>query len=503
MAWSSIARIAALNDDRLALRLVVRPVRGLLEQIRLSGTPLRVGVATALVLLAFVVVASPVLAQDGTEPCRIDCDPEPERDLVDSYASRKRLAELRARLLRQLDRQIIRRDIQRNPLYTDVTKKILQRQIKDGFSDFDSPNPFTPPSPDTVPAEEPFSFIEISMPGPFGGGLTKDCSAPGSCVFPNPYDTKEQFVQLLFVLNTLTVSQVGEYIDLQNPFKYLSVLMNGFELAQGAFSNSPNSDYWVFTTPNCTQVPVGPPPFVFFVDAPCLVISFNKDAWYSVAPPWAAWSIHVELGSQILSGIPPDIILVKTKHHESSATVVPPANLKSYWAATLGLSVSSTGCTMCHSMDTVANILAQTTNHPAGGAQAPMLIQSIVNPSQDVYHCDNCHENFLPNIGQSASSDFDEFIWATPTEAMGIDWAEIINNNPNTWPSIICNKMTTNLPTHADREKHFHEDVRLNWAVAHGNLPLGNLPVDKAPPKNYGLFIQFFDKWNDSGAPCP
>jgi hypothetical protein len=61
----------------------------------------------------------------------------------------------------------------------------------------------------------------------------------------------------------------------------------------------------------------------------------------------------------------------------------------------------------------------------------------------------------------------------------------------------------SNMPTHELRHEHFHEDARLNWAVASGQLPLGAGYVLPAFPLIYDLFLETFDRWNDSGANCP
>ena len=63
--------------------------------------------------------------------------------------------------------------------------------------------------------------------------------------------------------------------------------------------------------------------------------------------------------------------------------------------------------------------------------------------------------------------------------------------------------MVTHLPTHALREQHFHEDARLFWAVEKGELPLGYSSLPTASPASYTQFIDRFDTWNDSNAPCP
>jgi hypothetical protein len=185
------------------------------------------------------------------------------------------------------------------------------------------------------------------------------------------------------------------------------------------------------------------------------------------------------------------------KVSESVDAVVPNPNLESFWANTIGITLLSERCTTCHSLDTQAELDLR----HAGINGSAFPIASLLVLGESVLHCANCHEAQLPYL--QPGGGFNEHIWATPTPQLDIDWAQIMDDYPTTWPTEICNRMVTHLPTHMKREKHFHEDARLFWAVEKGELPLGQPNLPTAAPNNYADFVDRFDTWNDSGAPCP
>ena len=138
------------------------------------------------------------------------------------------------------------------------------------------------------------------------------------------------------------------------------------------------------------------------------------------------------------------------------------------------------------------------------------MAPSVLVDGQQVHHCQNCHENFEwhhPGFAPPGMAPFTESRWATPTQEQDINWLEIIQDNPTTWPNEICNRMTSSLSTKELREHHFHGDSRLFWAVDKGLLPHqkdGDVPrAGKAPPGNFSQFVGEFDQWNEWGAPCP
>jgi hypothetical protein len=91
---------------------------------------------------------------------------------------------------------------------------------------------------------------------------------------------------------------------------------------------------------------------------------------------------------------------------------------------------------------------------------------------------------------------FDDKEWKAPGADMGINW---------TGKSAveICKIVTTKLPTRQLLKHHFHDDIRIAWAVHSGKLPTGRLPLPVAPPGSYLEWKKFTTAWADSGFPCP
>ncbi len=179
--------------------------------------------------------------------------------------------------------------------------------------------------------------------------------------------------------------------------------------------------------------------------------------------------------------------------------IQPPDKISSYWLKTIGESVSSARCMSCHAMDSLAKIQ----DHHQGIQGEVVMVPSALNPNQQIHSCQNCHACGPENC-QLAAGDFAEGRWGTPTQVQNINWAALINDNPQNWPAVVCQRMKSNLTTAAKREEHFHEDYRLFWAVADGYvIGPGGGQLDTAPPHSYSSFLNRFDIWNKHGAPCP
>jgi len=380
------------------------------------------------------------------------------------------------------------------------TKTVLGRQVLSGFEDFAVANEtgWLPPSEEVmVPINKAqLDLAMVMVEGHYYGGLlTTPCTPNVPCEFPSVYDTKSEWVYLIWQLPYATaLATVKEYADGVDD-KVFTLIVNGQKLTRAADLQSPG-DFRVYFTRSGEQ----------------MVTPVRKDAWYPPGMPWSTWNVAIQLwgngpvampvwdydpwGNPIYLGDE----FPSEKQGERAAIVVPKPVVQSFFTATIGATVTSERCTTCHAMDTESEI----EDRHNGIIDGILITQepSILVPGQTVNHCGNCHEGHLPYLGSTSS--FPESIWATPTPAMDIDWAAIMNAHPNTWPSEICSRMVGNMPTHAIREQHFHEDARLFWAVAKGDLPGpigGDLP--RATPYSYSKFIDRFDAWNDSGALCP
>ena len=442
------------------------------NHVQLGRSQPRVRVLKSLIFPLLLLTASSVPAQDARQVCDDRC-------LTRLYKEMSKRAERQEKREGKLDRKDLLVDVRKNTVFTRATRDTLVTQIKDGFSQFYIPNPTT-----VEPGEicvEPLSLRKVLALSPSVLLDEQDCEGVTPCVLPYDFDIPGGSIYITFALLTLSVDDMKRYINQQDG-KFLRVYLNGNLLAQGALGG--DLDFHMYTASNCGS-------------GGCVVLVVEGDVWYPSAPPWPVWYVTIEFWD-VRGG----------KESECPATIVPPSSLRNYWTHTIGATVITSRCTTCHTMDTPEEIYIRHGGSPfatsAFGVEA-VLIPSLVDPvNQFVHHCQNCHESALPYLG--ASSSFPEKIWATPTEAQDINWARLVINNLSTWPSVICNKMITNLPTHAAREEHFHGDARLFWAVSKGDLPPPaslNVSLPTAPPHNYAAFLNQFDQWNDAGAPCP
>lgn len=455
--------------------------------------------ATTIALwLAFSLSAPPASAQSESES---DPSGSEEADLGrDETDSTRELSQRTAALLF---------DIASNPAFTERTKEILEQQVRSGFEDFASSSVFDDPGDTALsPTEFPgvnqgqFSLESVGLFEPFSGQFVEyDCSA-SPCVLPEVWDIEVESVYLTWkVVSSAALANLEEYIDGPGQDgKSMTVFLNGVEQTQAPDFLS-FGDFYVDSTPSgCGTDHL----------SPCMTTVFQRHAWYPGPPPWPAWNVSIELwGTETLAtpildldkwGNLITIWDVQVLEGVRDATVEPPPYLQSFWTDTIGASILSPRCITCHTMDTTQKIYDQ---HDGIIDGTPVVLEpSILVPGKSVLHCDNCHENNLPYLGPG--SPFPENKWATPTPELDIDWAQIINDNPTTWPYEICGRMIANMPTHDIRHQHFHEDARLFWAVAKGEIPPpkpGTLPT--ASPHDHDEFLRRFDVWNDHGAHCP
>jgi hypothetical protein len=397
-------------------------------------------------------------------------------------------------------------DIDSNPAFSERTKEILGEQVRSGFEGFAQASPGdTSLSPNEFEgvSEGQFSLESVFLVEPFSGQVvTADCSA-SPCAIPEVWDIEVDRVYLSWkVISSAALAKLEEYINGPGADgRSMKVSLNGVELTQAANLTSPG-DFRVYTS----QTGCGTDHL-----SPCMVTVFRRHAWYPAPPPWPAWNVSIELwGTEVLAvpivdvdewGNPITISSVQVLEGVRNGTVEPRPYLQSFWTDTIGASTLSQRCTTCHDMDTTQKIYAR---HNGTIDGTPVVQEpSILVPGKSVLHCYNCHEVSLPYLGPGSS--FPENKWATPTPELDINWAQIINDHPNTWPSEICGRMISNMPTAALRQQHFHGDARLFWAVATGDLPVPKLgqSLPTASPHDHTEFLRRFDIWNERGAHCP
>lgn len=381
-------------------------------------------------------------------------------------------------------------DVQNNDAYSQATKSILADQIQSDFEEFDglgkvpgstapSPKPTGLPPFGTPPlelrvvtVEDPYEFTRVA----------ESCVPLRECELPLDYNVSSSEVRLIWAFRDGTVrNRFIQHVGLSQDRK-LVVELNGDPLIRRPAFGFPNrlTEYSasVETGSNCRPALL----------SSCLVIEVNRRGWFDGPAPWTPWLVTVK-------GIySPFGQLFPTVEYVAGRVVTPKDQVKDFFTATVAKSTMSQRCTTCHQLDDESKLIAQ---HSSGGVGVGSVspAASIVNDNEVINVCSNCHESGLP-------LDFAERRWATPTPPQDINWAEIINAETDAWPMEICDRIVGNLETFSERREHFHEDARLFWAVADGVTPFGD-QLATAHPKDYDEFLDHFDAWNISGAPCP
>lgn len=430
-------------------------------------------------------------------------------------------------LLIAADREDLLLDIEDNPSYDGATRNILIEQVESDFTIFDVSNDaedagagYEGPNGgiNNAPADQAsspgnggytatavnqalFSLDSVEEPNAYTGmWVRQDCiSGAFACQFPEEYDMPSDRVYVHWVVQSEAILDDALSYFKDEGDRSVEVRLNGRILTQGANLYSPGDYYIIRRATGCGENHA----------YPCLTTVFNGEIWYPSAPPWPNWNISIKLGDREETefyqlefdrfGNPIAVHGVFVVVDSISATITPKPLLKNFFVHTIGESIMSERCTSCHSMDTPEKVLYRHRN-----VHGPIPVESVFEDSilvagESVIHCNNCHEYQVAAL----AAGFPESKWATPTPGLDIDWAQIMADYPEDWPAEVCNRIVGHLPTHSKREQHFHEDARLFWAVASGELPLGYPALPTAAPHNYATFLRHFDAWNDDGARCP
>lgn len=406
-------------------------------------------------------------------------------------------------------------DILANPAYSPATKEILLDQLASDYADFEvlggleagmvSHGPLTRTRRATagLVATPPLRLTAVRLDSPYSGNeQVQQCGPLAPCPLPLDYDVPVLQVVLEWSFADTDVAEAFWMYFLQGPGETRIVLrLDGRELAE-ADEGTPGS--WQLAGDDYTLRVTGMDCAPNASFGTCLQVVIPQHEWFPGPPPWPDWKIEVEVweeqavdslrlafdrfGNPVV--VRSELVLRST----STGLVAPKPSLKSYFAATLGKTIQSDRCTSCHALDSPTAIADQHRGFPVYEGDV-VLVPSIVTPGASIFSCQNCHDGLIPD-------HFAETRWATPPASMGIDWGRIIDEHPETWAREVCDRIVTNLPSHAARVEHFHEDGRLFWAVEDGRVPFGS-PLERALPQDYDLFIERFDVWNDAGARCP
>ncbi len=493
------------------------------------------------------------LTQSCEQLCRRNAD---QRACIsacysDRYRRQQVSAASKAEAIRDINDWAAEEDVKSNPYLTAAAKNAILGQRANDFDDFRIPNDTSKAigpavAFDDAPLVEliPLRLAQVYYHNA-GKTLHRNCESY-VCELSELYDMPVEWITLNYRLTSMPAEEARMYLDAENLRKF-RLEINDVPLTKGQ-SVINGDDYLVAVLDDPCEIDgvdtAG--------DEGCMIIAVNPDKMFPYVPPYPVWhvALHFEMTEvQIGPSNPVVPRLPRTQPNRrpplerrnnlfktsavapgdtqpgqtqsdriialpnlpqaslpeygpradfvSNSYIVPPAQLKSFWLATIGKSVSSTRCTSCHAMDTQAKIH----DHHNGIEGTVYLVPSALHPTQQIHSCQNCHACGPQNC---QIQNFSEGRWATPTQAQNINWAQIINDNPNNWPAVICQRMKTNLPTAHLREEHFHGDFRLFWAVASAYvIGPGGGQLETAPPHNYTTFISNFDKWNEQGARCP
>jgi hypothetical protein len=489
--------------------------------------------------------------------CQQACAKQPDQRACVSacyqsnYALQRSQSASRLRAIAEINDRAFEDDIRANPYLTDVTKAAILSQKSKGFPGTETSNSQSGNSQSGAAAAQP-NLPAIQLPGiklgnvRYGspeGTIDHDCAAD-PCQLDTIFDIRPQWLDISYRLTgPLTAGEVREHIEGAAGRSLKLVINNRVYEAGGSVANG--ADYLAMALDKpCYYASAAQP------DEHCLSLLLNTALLFGAQPPFQNWSIALSFLTEPAPGpatagragaigpvTKPDLSQsnrtrsntqpggaraqaqadgdrqISAGAAAAGGSAYPPrtdftmhsyirmpASLKSFWLATIGKSVTSQRCMSCHAMDSPAKLLD---HHGFVSANDIVMVASALTPGEQIHSCVNCHACGPENC-ELAAGDFSENRWATPTQVQNINWAQIMNDNPATWPSVICNRMVTNLPTPHLREEHFHGDYRLFWAVADGNvIGPGGRQLDRAPPLSYSAFIENFDRWNFYGARCP
>lgn len=462
-----------------------------------------------------------------------------------NYKLQRTSAASRQKSIAAINDSAYEEDVRRNPYLTRAAKTAILDQKSKGYPNSRIPN--QTPGGDAIPADQPplglapMKLVTVSY-GTGAGSITRECGS-GACQLSKLYDLPPLWLTLSYRLTGISAAEVAEHIN-RVGLKRIDLVINKVKLVQGK-SVVHGDDYLAGVLDEPCYAGGAPS------DQGCLFFSINPALFFPAFPPYPNWAVNLEFTTMKpqIGPVNPAPKLKKPNLQKTSATVddaapaspqpgatpqdqraiqakpstpvlpkpgqsafpprqdfilysyiKPPPFITSYWLETIGVTVSSGRCTSCHAMDTAAKILD---HHPWVSAGEIVMVPSALISGQEVHSCSNCHACGPEKCNGGPLGGFGENRWATPTQVQNINWAQLINDNPN-WPAVVCQRMKSSLTTPQLRHEHFHEDFRLFWAVADGNvIGPGGGPLETAPPQNYSTFLSRFDIWNDAGAPCP
>lgn len=479
----------------------------------------------------------------------------------DNYRAQSARATSRRKAIADLNDEAYEADVRRNPYLSAEAKNAILAQKANNYEDFLIPN--DGPGAAVIDDSQPtLTIIPMRLAavryGTGAGTIARECG-PGPCQLTKLYDLPAQWLTLSYRLTGISVDELYEHIDGVG-LRYFEFHINGVKLIQGESVIHGDNYLAIALEEPCYYGGEE-------TDLGCMIVSIDPDLFFPAYPPYPVWTVETHLLTTkpqigptnpvkpveppvlqrriprprpqpqrrqgalhpglMLAAAPggarpgtqpqdqraieatPDAITATPPGQSAfpprddaviTSYIVPPAKITSYWLETIGETVSSERCTSCHAMDTPAKIH----DHHNGIEGNITLVPSALISGQQIHSCQNCHACGPQKCTGGYLGNFGENRWATPTQAQNINWAALINANPQNWPAVVCQRMKSSLTTPQLRDEHFHEDFRLFWAVADGYvIGPGGGQLETAPPHSYSAFLERFDIWNDNGARCP
>ncbi len=376
-----------------------------------------------------------------------------------------------------------------------------------------APPPTAPPTPslqvpDLSITKAPFHFVNLWVLDPSKGQPVQAVAQANKATWPIIYDLRPKtLIHLTWLADGFPQAKIPDLVAGKGDHS-LGLALNGKVLQRGPDGSS--GEYYAYAVYPGASALVGCPP-----GKTCLGTTIQATTWNSM---WAPWQLELQLRkkmwlqsqqsqqSQVLTlgpcpGDPtklcpqpptpkgPEPIKIKARVERSGPPV-------SFFAAKLYPTFQHDRCRTCHYLLTPAGLSNQHKNIGIGE------ITQVSTPRGTLLTCGGgCHYPHMsdPMIDQILQyvpgGKFDDQEWKVPGADMGINW---------TGKSAveICTIIRNKLPSAQALKHHFHDDIRIAWAVHSGRLPAGP-PRPVAPPGSYQEWRKITTAWADNGFPCP
>ena len=385
------------------------------------------------------------------------------------------------------------------------------------------PTPSTPsPGVSVLPILKiPFHFASLWVVDPTKVQPVLAVAQGSKAMWPIVYDLRPKLVHLTWAPNDFPQAKIPDLVAGKGGYS-LELVLNGYVLMRGP--DGALGQYYAYAT---QQALYGCPP-----GKTCLGTTIQATTWYSMPAPWQlelrVWEpkLRVWEPKRVLRRDPPQLPILKpcpgnptqlcpappdppdpesAEAMKVRTTVTRSGPEVSYFTAYIYPTFQHPRCTTCHSLGSLAALKNRhaTLGGASWGPGPPYDVAQVPTPRGTLLTCGGgCHYPKMVDpeiqgiLNIVPGKKFDDNEWKAPGSDMGINW---------TGKSAfeICKIVTTNLPAAQALKHHFHDDVRLAWAVQSGMLPVGRASLPLAWPHSYFQWKEITTVWADNGFPCP